>query len=145
MQIFVKTLSGNTITLSVDEHDTFSDVKQLIQCREQIPASALRLLHSGKQMANGICLSDAGVVSESTLHMTLCLLGGAKKRKKKVYTSAKKNKHKNKKVKLKFLKYFNVSDKGKVERLREECKHPDCGPGLLDFFFHQYLLHSHSI
>lgn len=45
---------------------------------------------------------------ESTLHLVLRLRGGAKKRKKKSYTTPKKNKHKRKKVKLAVLKYYKV-------------------------------------
>ena len=44
---------------------------------------------------------------ESTLHLVLRLRGGAKKRKKS-YTTPKKNKHKRKKVKLAVLKYYKV-------------------------------------
>lgn len=47
-------------------------------------------------------------VSESTLHLVLRLRGGAKKRKKKNYTTPKKIKHKHKKVKLAVLKYYKV-------------------------------------
>lgn len=47
-------------------------------------------------------------LQESTLHLVLRLRGGAKKRKKKSYTTPKKNKHKRKKVKLAVLKYYKV-------------------------------------
>lgn len=47
-------------------------------------------------------------IQESTLHLVLRLRGGAKKRKKKSYTTPKKNKHKRKKVKLAVLKYYKV-------------------------------------
>jgi len=45
----------------------------------------------------------------------------AKKRKKKVYTTPKKIKHKRKKTKLAILKYYKVDGDGKIERLRREC------------------------
>ena len=48
----------------------------------------------------------------------LRLRGGAKKRKKKNYTTPKKIKHKKKKVKLAVLKYYKVDDSGKIQRLR---------------------------
>ena len=51
----------------------------------------------------------------------LRLRGGAKKRKKKVYTTPKKIKHKRKKTKLAVLKYYKVDGDGKIERLRREC------------------------
>merc|ERR1712193_317122 len=64
---------------------------------------------------------------EFPLHLVLRLRGGGKKRKKKVYTTPKKNKHKNKKEKLRVLKYYKVDDNGKITRLRKEC--PVAGPG----------------
>jgi ubiquitin len=51
----------------------------------------------------------------------LRLRGGGKKRKKKVYTTPKKIKHKRKKTKLAVLKYYKVDGDGKIERLRREC------------------------
>lgn len=57
--------------------------------------------------------------------MVLRLRGGAKKRKKKVYTTPKKIKHKRKKTKLAVLKYYKVDGDGKIERLRRECPTPE--------------------
>ena len=57
----------------------------------------------------------------------LRLRGGAKKRKKKVYTTPKKIKHKRKKTKLAVLKYYKVDGDGKIERLRRECPTPEVG------------------
>lgn len=51
----------------------------------------------------------------------LRLRGGGKKRKKKVYTTPKKIKHKRRKTKLAVLKYYKVDGDGKIERLRREC------------------------
>jgi small subunit ribosomal protein S27Ae len=55
----------------------------------------------------------------------LRLRGGGKKRKKKVYTTPKKIKHKRKKTKLAVLKYYKVDGDGKIERLRRECPAPE--------------------
>merc|ERR1711972_69017 len=105
---------------------------QALQVEQTMKIGELQNLvaEQGNMIANGAILNNAeatladyGIQEEATIQIVHPVLGGGRKRKKKVYTTPKK-------VKLATLKLYKVDDVGKLERKRKECPHESCGAGI---------------
>jgi ubiquitin len=76
MQIFVKTLTGGTITLEVEPSEFISSIKAKIQQKENIPVDQQSLIYAGKPLVDTNTLYDYGIQKDATLHLALRLRGG---------------------------------------------------------------------
>lgn len=128
MQLFIR--GDETFTVDVSSTSSVLAAKSAIAEKAGCAVSAQRLVFAGQQLEDSANLADYGIESASSIQLVFRLLGGAKKRKKKTYTTPKKIKHKRKKVKMAVLKYYKVDGDGKIQRLRRECPAPSCGAGV---------------
>lgn len=75
-QIFVKTLTGHTMTVEVSDSDTIKSIKEKIQSKQSIPWDQQRLVFNSKELGDTSSVSDFGIEKGNTLHLVVRLKGG---------------------------------------------------------------------
>jgi ubiquitin len=77
LQIFIKTLNGDTITIQANSSDKIITIKEKIQKKQDnLLPSHQRLIFGGKQLEDDKTLMDYNIQSEATLHLVVRLKGG---------------------------------------------------------------------
>ena len=76
MQLFVKTLTGKTVSIEIEEGESIEDVKAKIAEKEGIPAEQQRIIFGGQQLQDGKTIDDYNIGDDATLHLVLRLRGG---------------------------------------------------------------------
>ena len=75
-QIFVRTLTGSTVTLAVEPTDTTEAIMAKLGEKSGVPTHSLRLVYAGKQLRDHLTLDSLCVYAGSTLHLEGRLFGG---------------------------------------------------------------------
>ena len=76
-QVFIKTLTGRKQAFNFEPENQVLAVKQALQEKEGIQVDQIRLIHSGKQLADDKTLESYNIVAGATIHMVLQLRGGS--------------------------------------------------------------------
>ena len=120
MQFFVRTITGATLTVTMEATESVADLKARISADQGCPVEEMRLLCGLSQLEDEQTLSEAGVEAESCVTVTLRLAGGKKKKKKRVYSTPKRIPHKHVLQKMRVLEYFSVDSNGKITKNKQE-------------------------
>jgi hypothetical protein len=75
MQIYIKTLTGKTITLEVESTMTVLQTKTYLQDKEGIPPCEQTLFIHGQRLQNNRTLAECEIKSQDEVHLILNLRG----------------------------------------------------------------------
>jgi ubiquitin-large subunit ribosomal protein L40e len=75
-QVFVKTLTGQSIAIDYRADLTIAELKNEVSSREGVPVQQQRLIFQGKQLENDSTLEDYNIQPPNTIHLVLHVKGG---------------------------------------------------------------------
>ena len=78
MTVYVRTISGKTISIKCDKRQGITRVKDEIERRTNIPKALQPLVNQGKTLGERKTIEESNIKDETTLEMTLRLQGGMK-------------------------------------------------------------------
>jgi len=74
-QIFVKTLQGRSLVLTVKADDTVETIKEMIKEKEGMPLEQQRLIYGGKELRESMTVADYSMMEGSSVHLVMRLIG----------------------------------------------------------------------
>jgi small subunit ribosomal protein S27Ae len=131
MHIFVQTLTGKKVDISLETSSSTLDLYNSVEKTTGIPVSELTLLFNKKSIELNGSIADLGMSDNDLVHLVISLEGGAKGKKKKKDVKKNKKPHKKRKVKLPILKFYKIEG-AKAVCLRQHCKFCPAGTLLAD-------------
>ncbi len=78
MQIYIKTLTGRTVSLIVEEGETIKIVKEKLKEKDGVPVEEQRLVFNSQELEDGKTLQYYGINREATLHVVINARGRRK-------------------------------------------------------------------
>jgi len=76
MQIFVKALTGKTLTFDVEPSDSIESIKDKIFDKEGVALEVQMLVFGGKRLENGKTLAEYKIEENSMLYMVIPFRSG---------------------------------------------------------------------
>ena len=71
MQIYIKTLTGRTVSLIVEEGETIKTVKVKLRDKDGVPVEEQRLVYNNQELEDSKTLQQYGIMREATLHVVI--------------------------------------------------------------------------